>query len=44
MFWTPGMVKQFMNQRNYKMEKQNRAQMDVCFNKFRNDEAGIKQK
>jgi hypothetical protein len=31
-----------MNQRNYKMEKHNRAEMDACFNKFKDDEAGIK--
>jgi hypothetical protein len=33
-----------MNKRDYRMEKQNRALMDECFNKFKNDEAGIKQK
>ena len=38
------MVKNLMNQRDYRREKQNRAEMEIWYKKFRAIEADIKQK
>ena len=43
-FWTDRMVKNLMNQRDYRREKQNRAEMEIWYKKFRAIEADIKQK